>query len=102
MNINDVDEKDLPEEITANLWLQKSIEYNYLYVGYREEPDANTGYLCLSEPLEVTFKIKPRKDINKSEIDCLKNSASKIRASAEMKCKVIEEKIQSLLCLEVD
>jgi hypothetical protein len=58
-----------------------------------------TDYTLISEPVEVTFKLKKREEVNSSLVKCLKAEAQKITADAEIRCHAINEKIQSLLAL---
>ena len=88
---------ELPEEKTVSIYLYLNTEYDYTttFEQERDEPQ----YVLLAEPVEVTFKIKAEQDVKNTMISKLKETRTKTRADAEIKCKLIDEKIQSLLAL---
>ena len=93
LNIN-----DLPEEHTTTVYLCWSTEYEWANV-YQCPPNNDPKRILIAEPLEVTFKIKPREDTVNLAIDGLRREIDKVRAAAEVKCNQIEGKIQNLLAL---
>ncbi len=96
--IEEADQSNLPEAITATLYLQQNIAHGYFYVS-QFKPDEEF-YTLIAEPMDVTFKIKDNDEIIKKVVENLRSQIQKTRADAEMKCNGLEEKIQSLLCLE--
>ena len=96
--MNNLDINNLPEEYTTTIYLCWSTEYEW--EGVQEfEPGDDPERILIAEPLEVTFKIKPREDAVNAAVENLKREIEKIRAVAEVKCNQIEGKIQKLLAL---
>ena len=89
MNIN-----DLPEEIELKLVPMLSA---YGYITVHEK--LLDGYVQIGAPFTVKFKTISKDVITKGVVDNLKAESQKIRADAEVKCKLIDEKINTLLAL---
>ena len=89
-----LDARELPEELTITMIPMMSEN------GYFTTHDTPLdGYTVLGEAVEVTFKLKPREEINNELVSQLKKQLQTVRAKAETECQQIEEKIQSLLAL---
>lgn len=95
--MNDYDIKNLPNEITETIYLGWSQEYGWTQT-FRK-PECIGGYILISEPAEVTFKIKPSEDAINNAVSELRDKIQEIRAKSEAQCNAIEEKIQSYLAL---
>ncbi len=99
MNINI---NDLPKEITMNLVLVVS-DFGWLKVFDVSDKSVINNYVGLTaEPVLVTFKIDSKADITAGLVENLKAESQKIRADAEVQCKEIDDKINSLLALTND
>ncbi len=100
MNINI---NELPKEITMDLVLE-STDWGWLRVYEAKDTciGGNTNISISSETVTVTFKTKGKTDITAGLVENLKAESQKIRADAEVKCKEIDEKINSLLALTCD
>ena len=95
--MNDLDIKNLPEEYTTTVYLVWKNEYSWAQVS-EYSPDDPDSFL-IAEPIEITFKMRPREDATKEAVEGLRREIEKVRAAANIKCNQIEEKIQSLLAL---
>jgi hypothetical protein len=90
----DFDTTNPPKEITLNVYPMLS---EHGWVTLNDIPLPN--YVLLADPVEVTFKIKMKEELTSNLVDNLKTQEQEIRAKAEIKCKNIQDKIQSLLAL---
>ncbi len=96
-----IDINNLPEEITTTLYAYYNTDFNF--ISYRDNNDIRDSTMVLmSEGVSVDFKITGRDVITKNVVDGLKAESQKIRADAEVKCKRIDDKINSLLAIESD
>ena len=91
-----LDINDLPEEITQKVFLLYNQRWGIVTVHPRDDMD---DYICIAEPVEVTFKIKPREDTVKAAIESLRRQIQIVRAAAEVECNQLEGRIQNLLAL---
>ncbi len=99
MNIN---VNDLPKKVTMNLVLTVS-DFGWLKVFDASDESVINNYIGLTvEPVSVTFKIGSKADITAGLVENLKAESQRIRADAEVKCKEIDEKVNSLLALTCD
>ena len=96
--IDDLDIKNLPEEVTTTVYLSWSYEYEWANV-YAYPPTDDDDRCLIAEPLEVTFKVKTSEDAINNTVTELKKKIQEIRAKSEAQCNAIEEKIQSYLAL---
>ncbi len=97
----DIDINNLPEEITVEMYAYYNTDFNF--ISYRDNNYARSGTMVLiSDAVSVDFKITGRDVITKNVVDGLKAESQKIRADAEVKCKMIDDKINSLLAIESD
>lgn len=96
--MNELNINDLPEEYTTAVYLIWNTEYDWANV-YQCPPDDDPNRFLIAEPLEITFKIKPKEETVNQAIEGLRREIEKIRAAAEVKCNQIESKIQNLLAL---
>ncbi len=93
----DIDINNLPEEITTDVYLLMD-DSGWLTSNITE---LNKFYTTIGK-VEVTFKIKHKDKITGDIVGRLKAESQKIRADAEVKCKMIDDKINSLLAIESD
>ncbi len=99
MNIN---MNDLPEEITMNLVLVVT-DFGWIKAFDVSDESIIKNHIGISvKPVLVTFKIGSKADITNGLVENLKAESQKIRADAEVQCKEIDEKINSLLALTND
>ena len=96
--MKDLDINNLPEEYTTTVYLSWNTTYEWANV-YENSPEDDPKRFLLAEPVEVTFKIKPREDVTKDAVEGLRREIEKVRAAANIKCNQLEEKIQNLLAL---
>ncbi len=97
-----IDMNNLPEELTMNLVLVVS-DFGWLKVFDASDKTLINSYVGLSiEPVSVTFKIGSKTDITNGLVENLKAESQKIRADAEVECREIGDKINSLLALTND
>ncbi len=97
----DIDINNLPEEITVEMYAYYNTEFNF--ISYRDNNDVrNSAMVLMSEGVSMTFKTANKGAITKQAVDNLKAESQKIRADAEVKCKRIDDKINSLLAIEND
>ena len=66
---------------------------------YDDSNDLIDGYTAVSEPIEIKFKLKNRDELTNQMVAQMREQITETRANAESKCKILEEKIQSLLAL---
>ncbi len=92
-----IDINNLPEEVTTDVYLLMD-DSGWLASNITE---LSEHYTTIGK-VEVTFKIKRKDKITGDIVDRLKDGAQKIRADAEVKCKRIDDKINSLLAIESD
>ncbi len=92
-----IDINNLPEEITTDVYLMMD-DSGWLASNIAE---LDKFYTTIGK-VEVTFKIKRKDNITGDIVDRLKDESQKIRADAEVKCKMIDDKINSLLAIESD
>jgi hypothetical protein len=90
----DIDPRNLPEEITATLIPQ--VHKQFGWASFYESK--NGDYIQIGPPVTVTFKLDKR-DITSDVIESMRTEIQTIRAESEMKVQQIEERIQSLLAL---
>ncbi len=93
----EIDISNFPEEITTDVYLMMD-DAGWLssdLVGLSEL------YTTIGK-VEVTFKIKQKDKITGDIVERLKDESKKIRADAEVECKIIDDKINSLLAIEND
>jgi len=88
------DINDMPAEVTMTV-IPTISPYGTVCL-YRKVMD---DYTQIAEPIEITFKTISGDVIKNGVVENLKAESTQIRAEAEMQCKIIEDKIQSLLAL---
>ncbi len=94
-----IDLNNLPEELVVTVYAYYNADFDY--VSYRDTDSVNDStMLLISEPLSITFKTLDRDALVSKTVDSLKEDSKKIRADAEVRCKLNDEKINSLLALE--
>ncbi len=97
-----IDINNLPEEITMDLVLVVT-EFGWLKAFNADDGSVIENHTKLTnKTTRVTFKIGSIKEIKGGVVDKLKAESKKIRADAEVKCKRIDDKINSLLAIESD
>ena len=96
--MSDLDIKNLPEEYTTTVYLSWNTEYEWTNV-YEYPVDDDPNRILIADPVEVTFKMKPREESVSQAVDELRREIEKVRAAAEVKCNQIEGKIQNLMAL---
>lgn len=97
--MNDLDINNLPEEYTTTIYIYWNNKYQYANISDYSPDDDDPERFLIAEPLEVTFKIRPKEDTVKEAVDGLRKNIEAIRARANVECNKLEEKIQSLLAL---
>ena len=94
--MNELDINNLPEEYTTTVYLVWKNEYSWAQVS--EYPPSGSDSL-IAEPIEVTFRMKPKEDTVKDAVNGLRREIERVRAAANIKCNELEGRIQSLLAL---
>ena len=95
--MNELDINNLPEEYTTTVYLVWKNEYSWAQVS-EYSPDDSDSFL-IAEPIEVTFRMKPKEDTVKDAVNGLRREIERVRAAANIKCNELEGRIQSLLAL---
>lgn len=92
----------MKKTIVASLYRKADSFYKdgYMYSIMTGKTDMSEyGHVILTTQ-ELTFDMPDEGELKNMEISALKKEQSKIRAEAEEKATRIEERIQSLLCIE--
>ena len=87
-------------EFTRRIALFKSTQYGGINEG-PEYMEAMSGYVRVSEYVEITFPPRQKEEAIAEELDQLDKAANEIRVKAQDALIKIEERRQSLLALEV-
>jgi len=96
--MNELDINNLPEEYTTTVYLVWKNQYSWAHVsGF--SPDNYPDEFLIAEPIEVTFRMKPKEDTVKDAVNGLRREIERVRAAANIKCNELEGRIQSLLAL---
>ncbi len=97
-----IDMNNLPSEITMNLVLVVT-DFGWIKAFDVSDESIIKNHVGLTEkPVLVTFKIDSKADITSGLVENLKAESQKIRADAEVECKEIDDKLNSLLALTND
>ena len=85
---------------TAFIHAQRSYGGKYEFTVFQSDVSGYGYFLVCKKEIEVTADIDDNFSIDAAEIASLKEQKKKIQAEANKKIVEIEERIQSLLCIE--